>query len=348
MKGRNIAADSEKRTEEIETDKFTWGIMGLGRISELFAEAVNASEDTQFVCASRSEEKAAVFAEKYGAVKYYGSYEALAADENVNIVYIGTPTSCHCDNVRLCLESGRNVLCEKSVTINSAQWRELVSLAAEKGLFLMEAMWMKCLPSFLKAKEWIAQGRIGMPKLVKAELNKAYIYEEGDRLFKKELGGGVLLDMGVYVLTLACDILGYEPQEIHSRLSMGPSGSDFTSSIMLDYSDGRFADLTASFEMPSENYAYIVGTKGRIRLGPWFHCSRSALLTLNDGSEEYFDGSFICNGYEYEIAEARNCITSGLTQSRLVPISETTAVMNIMDEIRRKNGLLYEGVQFED
>ena len=322
--------------------------MGLGRISELFAQAVNVTENARFICASRSEEKARSFAERYGAEGFYGSYEQLAADENVNIVYIGTPTSCHYENAKLCLEGGRNVLCEKSVTINAAQWEELTALAEARGLFLMEAMWMKCLPSFGKAKEWISQGRIGTPKMIKAELNKAYIYEEGDRLFKKELGGGVLLDMGVYVLTFACDILGYEPDEVLSEMTFGPSGSDNTNSILLRYDGGRFAELTASFEMPSENYAYIIGDKGRIRLGPWFHCSRSALLTLQDGSEEEFDGSFICNGYEYEIAEAQRCLCGGFKESGLVPHCETTAIMKIMDGIRLEHGLIYENTQYEN
>lgn len=322
--------------------KYTWGILGLGKIAQAFAKAVNSTENAELVCASRSEEKARSFAAKYGAKRYYGSYQLLAEDNDVDIVYIATPMSCHYDDVRLCLEHGRNVLCEKSVTVNAAQWSELSSLAREKGLFLMEAMWMKCLPSYRKAKEWIAQGRIGTPTAVKAEFCNYCKYDENDRLFRMSLGGGSLLDLGVYVLTLACDILGYEPDEVYSAMKLGESGADFSDSVLLKYKNNTYAELTSSFEFTSENYAVIIGTAGRITLGPWFHCSRNACLYeyLTDTSEE-FDGSFDCNGYEYEIVQAQKCLEASLTESPLVPHGETLAVMRLMDEIRGQNGLVY-------
>ena len=322
--------------------KYVWGIMGLGKIAELFADAVNAIENAEMICASRTEKKAREFAEKFGAVKYYDSYEKLVADESVDVIYIATPMSCHYENVMLCLENGKNVLCEKSVTMNTAQWEELVAMARAKKLFLMEAMWMKCLPSFLKAKEWIAQGRIGEPIAVKAELDKACPFDINDRLFSKELGGGVLLDMGIYALTFSCDIFGYEPDEVISALKYGPTGVDFTDAIILKYKNGCFADLSASFEFSTDNYGFVIGTKGVIKMGPWFHCSRSAELTDNSGNTEVFDGSFICNGYEYEILEVQKCLDAGVLESTLVPHSETTAIMRLMDEIRRNNGLFYD------
>ncbi|MCM1382473.1 MAG: Gfo/Idh/MocA family oxidoreductase, partial [Muribaculaceae bacterium] len=144
-----------------------WGIMATGKIAHTFAKAVNAAEDAKlYACASRDGAKAAAFAEQYGAEKSYGSYEELAADPNVDIVYIASPMSCHRDNVKLCFEHGKNVLCEKSITVNSAQLGELVKIAKEKNLFFMEAMWTKCLPAFLKAKEWVRTGKIGEIKAI--------------------------------------------------------------------------------------------------------------------------------------------------------------------------------------
>lgn len=316
---------------------YTFGIMGLGKIAEAFASAVNATENTALVCASRTVEKAKSFAEKYSAKRYYGSYKQLAYDTEVDIIYIATPMSCHYEDVKLCLEGGRNVICEKSVTMNAEQWKELTAEAKDKGLFLMEAMWMKCLPAFRKAKDWIAQGKIGKPVYVKADLNSLCVDDGKDRLYRKDLGGGSLLDLGVYVLTLACDILGYKPDEIHSAMRISETGVDFMNAMLLKYKDGSFADLTSAFDFLMENRAYIVGTSGKIIFEPWFHCTQFATLyDAKSNQVERFDGSFICNGYEYEVMEAVRCLESGKLESVLVPQSETLAVMEIMDEIRKQ------------
>ena len=329
--------------------EYTIGIMGLGKIAESFAKAVNTTEGARLVCASRTESRAKSFAEKYDAVRYYGSYKELACDSEVDLIYIATPMSCHYEDVKLCLNGGRNVLCEKSVTINARQWDDLTALASEKGLFLMEAMWMKCLPSFRKVKQWISDGRIGKPIAIKADFNNLCRYDENDRLFRKDLGGGALLDLGVYVLTFACDILGYNPDSITSGIKIGISGADFHDSVMLRYSDGSFAELTSSFDFLSENKAYVLGTEGKIMIGPWFHCAEYAELFDNHSNIiDTYDEKFICNGYEYELAEAIDCLEKGLKQSPLVPHSETASIMKIMDGIRREHGFSYENTPYEN
>ncbi|MDE5741436.1 MAG: Gfo/Idh/MocA family oxidoreductase, partial [Oscillospiraceae bacterium] len=164
-----------------------WGIMATGKIAHTFAKAVNAAEGARlYACASRDGEKAAAFAAEHGAEKSYGSYEELAADPNVDIVYVASPMSCHYENVKLCFERGKNVLCEKSITMDSEQLAELVKTAKKKDLFFMEAMWTKCLPSFLKAKEWVQAGKIGEIRALRADFSNPVDFDPRNRLFRSE------------------------------------------------------------------------------------------------------------------------------------------------------------------
>ncbi len=219
-----------------------WGIMATGKIARTFAKAVKFAEGANlYACASRSAEKAAEFGKLYGAEKSYGSYEELAADHNVDIVYVASPMSCHYENVKLCFEHGKNVLCEKSITMNTAQLEELIAEAREKNLFFMEAMWMKFLPSFLKAREWFSQGRIGQIKAIRADFSNPVEYDPNDRLFRADLGGGALLDLGVYPLTLTSSFLGCEPERILSEVNVS-HGVDMNEAVILKYEN---CDLTS-------------------------------------------------------------------------------------------------------
>lgn len=327
----------------------TWGILGLGKIAEKFAAAVNSLENTALVCASRTEEKAAAFAARHHAKRYYGSYQQLVEDAEVDIIYVATPMLCHYEDVKLCLLHGKNVLCEKSVTVNARQWSELSALAKSRGLFLMEAMWTKCLPSYRTVKAWLAQGKIGKPRVVHAQFNNLCPYDETDRLYKLSLGGGSLLDIGVYVLTFACDLLGYAPAHMESGMQRLPDGVDVFDTMLLRYPDGAIAALTATFSFSSENMAYILGERGSIQIGPWFHqAEHAALLDASGQVQERFDTPFSCNGYEYEILEAQRCLAAGLTESPLVPHGETLAIMQHMDTIRRQHGLIFPDTPYEE
>ncbi len=328
--------------------KTTWGIMGLGKIAEYFAKALLSVENAELICASRNMDKAKEFGDKYHAIDCHGTYEDLVRDDRVDVIYVATPMSCHYENVKLCLEHGKSVLCEKAVTINAGQWEDLVRLAKEKNCFLMEAMWMKFLPSFLKIKEWYENGKIGELVTVKAEFINRCLYSSDDRLFVKALGGGALLDLGVYTLTFACDFLGYAPYKVDSMLRIGQSGVDFFDSVLLKYENGSFAELTSSFDILSENRAYLVGTKGSIMIGPWFHCAREAELFDQDGkSVETYQQEFLCNGYEYEIMHVQDCLNKGLKESPVQTHEKTHAIMKIMDEIRYEHGFVYEGQLYE-
>ena len=321
--------------------KYRWGIIGTGRIARLFAQALKGCENAVlYAVASRSGEKAAAFAGEFGFEKSYGSYGELAQDGDIDIVYIATPMSSHFADTMLCIENGRNVLCEKSIALNCAQLDEMIAAAGSKGVFFMEAMWTKCRPTYLKALEWIKEGRIGKVKYVKADFCNFMPYNRQDRTFIPECGGGALLDLGVYPITFAAGILGDEPDEIISFAHM-ENGVDMSNSITLKYGDSC-AVLQSGFEVQNTNRALIAGEKGSIVFGDWFHCTSE--LWLYDKEYNELDRSVIhvlVNGYEYEALEAQRCLEAGLRESPLVPLSSTRAVMKIMDKCRQDWGLVY-------
>lgn len=321
---------------------YNWGIMATGGIANTFAKAVNYVEGANlYAAASRSLEKAEQFAKEYGVEKAYGSYEDLVQDEKVDIIYIATPMNCHYENVKLCLEYGKNVLCEKAITLNAEQLKELIALAKEKNLFFMEAMWTKCLPAFRKAKEWVEAGKIGEVQMVKADFCNQVPYQEDSRLFRKDLGGGAILDLGVYPISLATSFLGTKPKNIISNARMGQSDVDFDCGIMLQY-DNAFAVLTCGFDIFCQNNATIVGSKGSISFADWFFNTTQVKL-FNSNSELLEEVSLPheCNGYEYEIIEAQRCLDANLKESIIVPLSDTLDIMNIMDTCRKDWGLTY-------
>lgn len=321
-----------------------WGIMATGKIAHSFAKAVNYVPDAKlYACASRTEEKAKEFGALYGAEKAYGSYEQLAADPNVDIIYIASPMSCHYENVKLCFEHGKNVLCEKSITLNTSQLDELISIAKEKDLFFMEAMWMKCQPAFLKAREWFSQGRIGEIKAIRADFSNSNEFDPNDRLFRPELGGGALLDTGVYPISLITAFLGFEPVEIQSSVNIGGLGVDMDEAVIMQYKNA-YASFVAGFDVENDNRATIVGDKGRIAFGTWFFFTETVRLYDENGRlVEESNTPHLCNGYEYEIMEAQKCMAEGLKESRLNPLSETRAIMKIMDSLRKSWGFSYDG-----
>lgn len=321
-----------------------WAIIGTGRIANTFAEALSGTEGANlYAVGSRTLKKAQEFADKFGFVKAYGSYEELVQDKDIDIVYIATPMASHYKDTMLCLDNRLNVLCEKSVSLNSAQLDEMLAKAREKGLFFMEAMWMKCRPVYLTALEWVKSGRIGTPQFVKADFNNLVKYDRSDRLFAPECGGGALLDLTVYPLTLVLDFLGHQPKEIQAHAHIGKDGVDLSDSLILKY-ETAYADISSGFELPSINRAVISGDKGMIVFADWFFCCCE--VSLYDANTNLIEKREIpneVNGYEYEIREVHRCLNEGLTESALVPHSSTKAVMKIMDECRERWGMEFPG-----
>jgi predicted dehydrogenase len=316
---------------------FKWGIMATGWIAERLADAINYVPDAELTAvASRGIEKAEAFGKRYGAKKCYGSYEELAADPDIDIIYIATPTSMHYDNVKLCFEHGKNVLCEKSLTVTAPETAELIKIAHEKKLFFMEAMWMKCFPTYRKAVELVKSGRIGEIKTIRVDISKAQHYDPNNRFFNKALGGGTLLDLGVYSVTFLTGFLGFDYKDLYARAYIGETGVDRDEIISFDYGNA-YTSSVVGFDIEDDNRAIIVGTKGRIDVGPDFWYADSFRIYNEHGDfVEEVKIPHLCNGYEYEVMEAQECLSEGLLESKIIPLSNTLRIMEIMDEITAK------------
>jgi len=326
----------------VQKDIFRWGILGPGKIAHRFAEGLLSLPNAHiYAVGSRNYERAEVFGRQYGAVKYYGSYEALIADEDVDIIYIATPHSEHYKHVKLCLENGKHVLCEKAFTINSMQLKKLVKLAGEKQLFMMEALWTRFLPTIKRTLEIINSGAIGELKMLHTDFGFQAPFDKNSRVFNPVLGGGALLDIGIYPLFLSLLLLG-KPAEIKAIAHFGDTGVDESLAMQLTYDDGAMAILSSSFTVKTMTKADIYGTKGRITINPrWF--SQTSIVLEHYGQEPAtINFNFRSNGYDYEAEEVMNCIGSGLTESPVLPLSFSLDLMQMMDTVRKQIGLEYD------
>ncbi|MEN8243184.1 MAG: Gfo/Idh/MocA family oxidoreductase [Chloroflexota bacterium] len=317
-----------------------WGILGPGIISTDFAKDLEAVPDAKIAAVgSRDLDRAKSFANTFNIPNAYGSYQALVADPDVDIIYIGTPPRFHKDHTLLSLNAGKHVLCEKPFAINAAEAEEMITTARQKGLFLMEAMWSRYLPVLVKVRQLIAEGAIGKIRMVQADFGfRTDVNPEG-WLFNLNLGGGALLDAGIYPLSLAHMILG-TPDRITSIADLGSTGVDEQTAVILGYDSGEIALLSAAIRTNTPREATIVGTDGWIRINRTWFATDS--LTLNsDGKEETIPCPLVGNGLHYEAVEVEDCIRSGKIESDIMPLDETLALMKIMDQIRSQIGLKY-------
>lgn len=321
-----------------------WGILSTGTIAKKFAATLGQLTDCGKVVAvaSRSQQTADQFASDYGIPKAYGSYSELAADPDIDIIYIATPHSHHFANARLCLEHGKHVLCEKSFTVNASQAAELTALATAKKLFLMEAFWTKFLPAYQLLAKTIADGAIGEIRHVRAQYGFAPTGARYIRKFDPALAGGVLLDIGVYTIGVAAMLLGYAPAHIHSNAVIGEYGTDTFDSIMLTYENGASAHLIATIGSVIDPQAVIFGTKGRIEL-PNFTALQEFTVITGDGTCYTEQAPFEVNGFEYQIRETERCLLAGKLESDIMPHRNTLAVMSLMDQARSDWGLVFPG-----
>ena len=312
-----------------------WGIMGTGRIAGIFCHMLSRLEGAEiYAVASRSMEKAVAFGGRYPAEIYYGSYEDLVKDPKVDIIYVATPIACHYDNVRLCLEYGKHVLCEKALTADSTQAAELYALAQEKHLLLLEALWTKCQPVFCKVMEWYKSGKFGEIQAVEARFYTAATKDH--RLIKYKEQGGVLFDLMIYPLMYACALLGYDPASVHAVAIKGKEDIDIMESVHLQYPNGSFAALTAGLSHERQISLYIQGTKGRliIRDEFFFQATKAVLVDWDNQVIEEFEAPFDINGYEYEAMEAMDCLAKGKTVSSLLPMEDTIAALKLLEKCK--------------
>lgn len=321
---------------------FNWGILGPGKIAHKFAQGLLSLDNAKlYSVGSRSAERATSFARQYNIPKIYASYEELAADSETEIIYIASPHSEHYQHVKLCLENGKHVLCEKAFTTNSKQLEELISLSRKKNLFLMEAIWTRFLPSIEKTLEIIQSGTIGEIKMINADFGFQAPYDKEGRLFNPKLAGGALLDIGIYPLFLCLLLLGY-PKEIKALAYKGQSGVDESLAAALIYENGAMAAINTTFLAHTSTKAEIFGTKGNIKLNPRWFSPTNLELNINGKQSETIDFNYQNNGYGYEAEEVMHCLTKGLTESALLPLSFSLQLMNLMDEIRKQTEIIYE------
>lgn len=330
--------------------RIRWGILATGGIAASFTEALlSLPEDAEVVAVgSRSTEAAKAFAERYGIPRAYGSWAELAADEEVDVVYVATPHSAHRAAAGLCLEAGKAVLCEKAFTINSREARELVGLAGERGLFLMEAMWTYCNPLILHLLALVQDGLIGEVRHINAHFGFHNDFPPEHRMRNPELGGGALLDLGVYPVSFAQLFLG-APDTVEAWAQLTPERVDAATGIVLGWNGGAVATLSCGFTADIGAAAAIAGTGGRIEIPDgFFNADRFTVhrqgvepqtVRLADISDDHDRGSM-----RHEAAEVMRALRAGETESPLVPLDGTLSIMGTLDRIRERIDVRYPGV----
>ena len=315
-----------------------WGIIGLGNMAEKFSTAIDGNKNgIVYAVASRDKKKALMFGKRHNCSHAYGSYQEMLQDDKLklDVVYISTPVKYHYENIKQCLLSGKNVLCEKPICSTSKQLEELINLAKAKNCFLMEGMWTKCLPSFCKGKEW--ESLIGKKELIKIDFYKRELICPEQTIFNAAEGGGVLKDYGVYAISFATSFLESLPKKLiaHSRQSSFKIDSDWQ---IYAENNGVQAFISLSSNFDSLSKASVIGTEGTIEWNSQFN--RTNVITLYDNKGKQLD-KFVANyeydGFEYELNEVQKCIKEGKKESTLVPLIESLNTLKVIDLITKSH-----------
>lgn len=315
-------------------------ILGAGRIAGTMADTLKEMKwVNSYAVASRSLQKAEGFAKEYGFEKAYGSYEEMVKDPEVELVYVASPHSHHYEHIRLCLEHGKHVLCEKAFTVNEAQAREMLQLAKEKNLLLTEAMWVRYLPMTRTLLDILKSGVIGNVSTVTANLY--YLIDGVERIQNPSLAGGALLDVGVYTLTFASVVMGDEIDTIKAGCVKTESGVDAQNSVTIFYKDGRMAQLCSGIMSISDRKGIIYGSKGYIIVENINNFETIQVYNV----ERKMIAEYPCppqiSGYEYEVMACVEAIRNGWTECPQMPHAQILEIMRQMDEIRGQLGISY-------
>lgn len=316
------------------------GILGAGRIAVIMANTLNGMEGANaYAVASRDKGRAEVFAREHNVEKAYGSYEAMVADENVDLVYIASPHSHHLEHGKLCIDHGKPVLCEKAFTVNAKQAKELLDYAAEKRVFITEAIWTRYMPSRKLIDDIIASGEIGEVKSLTANLG--YAITDKERLVCPELAGGALLDVGVYPLNFASMVLGNDIEKLTSVCVKYKTGVDAQDAIVLSYKDERIATLHASMLTVTDQYGIVFGTEGYLIAYNINNVDRIGIFDKHRALIREVEVPAQITGYEYEILACKRAIGNGELECSEMPHSETLIMMEWMDALRQEWGIHY-------
>lgn len=323
--------------------KTNWAILGLGKIAKKFAtDLITLPNANLYAVGSRTNKKAKAFAKEFGATKSYGSYEALLADPKVDVVYIATPHVFHCENTLMALDKGIAVLCEKPLAINAKEVALMVAKAKVKNTFLMEALWTLFIPSIKKTKELVASGVIGEIQSVKADFGFKAVFDPKSRLFDPNLGGGSLLDIGIYPLFLAQAFLG-KPQSIIASAVLGATNVDEELSVTLKYAGGKMAHAHSTIRSHTPIEAYIYGTKGYIHIPTRFHepVPHISLVEYEGLKKTVYRMPQQAIGFKYEAAAVMAYLAVGKKESDVASLQFSIDLMETMDAVRKEIGLVY-------
>ena len=322
---------------------YNWGILGTGFIARKMAEALPLVPQSRlYAIGSRNLHTASEFAGQYAVEKAYGSYEELARDPDVDIVYIATPHNLHYENTILCLSHGKHVLCEKPFAVNGREVRGMIEKAKETDRFLMEALWTRFLPNLIKVKEMVDEGRIGRINLLKADFGINIPFNPAHRLYNKQLIGGSLLDLGIYPLFLSLLLLG-KPKTISARAGIGETGVDYNCSFTLGYEKETLAVMYSSVVAQTDITASVYGENGTIVFDNWWYMPVPAKHIAQDGKTIPIHEKSVGNGYNYEAAEMIRCLEKGKTQSEMMSLEFSILLIDTLDAIRKEIGLVYPG-----
>lgn len=310
-----------------------WGLLATGSICRQFARDLDHVPGAEKAAvASRDGARAAAFAEEHGFARSYGSYEALLADPDIDVVYIGTPHSEHLTNATDAMRAGKHVLCEKPLTVFPNETEQLIAVQAETGRYLMEAMWTWFLPAIRTAQGWIADGRIGALTHIKADFGYPQRFDPESRMYNPALAGGCLLDMGVYPIALTWLLSHEEPSDLAVTGRCAPTGVDDDWSALLRF-ESHTATLGSSFRCKLRNWAYLIGTEGYIAIPDFWRASEAMLFEL-DTCVEHFRDTREHQGFAFEAIAVQDDIAAGRSQSEVVSPADSLAIQRLMDQIR--------------
>jgi predicted dehydrogenase len=321
--------------------KINWGIIGLGKIANKFAADLQLSDNSMlYAVASRNPEKAAIFSEQHHSSKFYASYEELADDPEIDVIYIATPHTFHFENTMMCLKKGKGVLCEKPMGMNLQEVETMVREARSRNLFLMEGIWTRFIPATAKLLDLLAKKVIGDILFIRADFGfKANFNREG-RLYNKKLGGGSLLDVGIYPVYLSLITLGI-PIDMKVMARITDTEFDGYCAMLFDYANGTKAILESTIEANTPTEAFIYGSKGSLELHSRFHHSEKITISQN-GESEVVELKYNGNGYIHEIEEVNKCLLNREVESSKLPLMSSLDLTTLLDKIREEIGLRYE------
>ncbi len=323
------------------TDHLRWGILGTGWIARQMTSDLAVHGSTVTAVGSRTQEKADAYAAEFGIAHAHGSYEALVADPDVDVIYVATPHPSHAEDAALALNAGKHVLLEKPYTINATEAKAVADLAKQRGLVVLEAMWTRWMPHMIRLREIIAAGTLGEVRTVIVDHTQKLSQDPTHRLQDPALGGGALLDLGIYPVSFAWDVFG-APSTVTAISSPTPTGVDRQTAMLFGYADGQQAVMQTASDTKGPNTATVIGTEAWVQIDPtWYFPTTMRVIDPDDNVIEEFDGRSEGRGMQFQAAALEQIVASGALEDDILPPSQSVAIMASLDEIRRQIGLRY-------